>query len=111
MSTEPRADTSPAPETEFQRGETGVRILITLFFFLVARVLEMLFGLLALFCLGFALVTRRRPSARVQRFALRLIRYVVEIGRYLAYYDDEPPFPFRDLPPEPRLEPGDGYAR
>lgn len=111
MATDPRADSAPAPEPEFQRGETAVRILIALLFFLVARLVEMLFGLLALFCLGFALVTRRRPSARVQSFALRLIRYIVEIGRYLAYYDDEPPFPFRDLPPEPRLESSDGYAR
>jgi hypothetical protein len=83
---------------EFERSETAVRILITLLFFLISRLVEALYGLLALFCLGWVLVTKRRPSGVVQRFALRLIHYVVEIGRYLAYYDDDPPFPFRELP-------------
>lgn len=99
MTTDTAARESGAEE--FERAETAVRILITLLFFLIARLVEMLFALLALFCLGWALVTRRRPSETVQRFALHMIRYVVEIGRYLAYYDDDPPFPFRELPAEP----------
>ena len=92
-------------EEEFERAETGVRLLIVLLFFLISRLVEALFFLLALFCLGFALVTKRRPGEVVQRFAVRLIRYIVEIGRYLAYYDDDPPFPFRDLPPNPASMP------
>ena len=110
MTTEPPVNTAHDREEEFERAETGVRILIVLLFFLISRLVEALFGLLALFCLGFALVTKRRPGDAVQRFALRLIRYIVEIGRYLAYYDDDPPFPFRDLPPEPRLDEHDGLA-
>jgi hypothetical protein len=98
------SDTPVGRGEEFERTETGVRLLIVLLFFLITRLVELVFGLLALFCLGFTLVTKRRPGAAVQRFALRLIRYVVEIGRYLAYYDDDPPFPFRELPPEPRLD-------
>jgi hypothetical protein len=109
MTTDPRS-VPPAPAEEFDRGETGVRILIALLFFVIARLVEMLFALLAVFCLGWTLITRQRPSPTVQRFALRLVRYIVEIGRYLAYYDDDPPFPFRDLPPEPRLEAREGYA-
>jgi hypothetical protein len=97
-------------EEEFDRAETGVRFLIVLLFFVISRLVEALFALLALFCLGFALVTKRRPGDAVQRFALRLIRYIVEIGRYLAYYDDDPPFPFRDLPPEPEREERDARA-
>ncbi len=90
-------------EETFERGETAVRIGIALLFFLIARVVEALFAVLAIFCLLFALVTRRRPSALVRGFAMRTLAYAVEIGRYLSYVDDAPPFPFRELPEEPRL--------
>jgi hypothetical protein len=97
-------ETSHGQEDGFQRAQTGVRILIVLLFFLIARLLEALFALLAIFCLGFALVTKRRPGDAVRRFATRLIAYLVEIARYLAYCDDDPPFPFRELPRESARE-------
>ena len=90
-----------APEEELERSQTAVRLLLVLLFFVIARVLEALFGLLALFCVGFALVTKRRPGDAVRGFAMRLIAYLVEVGRYLAYVDDDAPFPFRELPREP----------
>jgi hypothetical protein len=92
-------------EEEIDRIETGVRILLSLLFVVIARVVGALFGLLVLFGLLYALVTGRRPSPEVRRFARRVIRYIVEVMRYLSYNDDDPPFPFRELPPEPTLEP------
>ena len=97
---------------EIPRAETGVRILLSVMFFVIARIVEAGLGVLIVFELGFALVTERRPSGAVRRVANHALSYLVEITRYLTYNDEAAPFPFRDFPPEldlttPRVEPGD----
>ena len=90
-----------SPEGRIERGETGVRLLITLLFFLIVQVVEAVLAVLILFSVGFALVTQTEPSEVVKRFTARVMDYVVEIIDYLSYNDPEhlgPPFPFRDLP-------------
>lgn len=91
-------DAEEAPEID--RGSTGVRILLTLLFFVVARVVEAALVVLIVFELAFALFTERRPSETVRRFANQTLSYLVEIGRYLTYNADAAPFPFREFPPE-----------
>ena len=80
------------------RGATGKRILLTILFILVVRVVETVLGIIILFELAFSLITRRTPSDRVLRFANRVVRYTFQIGQYLTYNRTDPPFPFDDFP-------------
>ncbi|MGH0031610.1 MAG: DUF4389 domain-containing protein [Myxococcota bacterium] len=93
---------------EIERGETGVRILLTLLFTVVAAALEAVISVIVVFELAWALVTRRRPDPRVRDLANRVVAYYYRIGRYLTYNDDAPPFPFADFPEA--VEPPGGAA-
>lgn len=83
-----------------ERTDTGIRILLTVLFVIVARVIEMVLLVVILFELAYTLATRRYPAASVRHFANRTIAYFYRIARYLTYNEDEAPFPFRELPPE-----------
>ena len=85
---------------EILRAQTGVRILLSLLFLVVVNVVEMVLFVVIVFELLYALITQRRPSGEVRRFARRALDYAVASVRYLTYHDDEPPFPFADFPPE-----------
>jgi hypothetical protein len=85
---------------EIERSETGIRVLFTLLFVLVIHAVEAVLGVVVLFGLAFALVTRTAPPERVREFAERVIRYAVEVVSYLTYNRQEPPFPFDAFPPE-----------
>jgi hypothetical protein len=87
-------------EAEIERSETGLRILLTLVFLLIARVVETVVVAVVVFELAYALVTRTPPSERVRRFANRAVAYFYRLGRYLTYNEAQPPFPFADFPRE-----------
>lgn len=87
-------------DVEITRGETGVRILLTLLFFLIAEVIQAVIAVCILFELIYALVTTSPPAPRVRAFANRVVSYYYRIGRYLTYAEPCPPFPFREFPPE-----------
>jgi hypothetical protein len=95
---------------EIERGDTGVRLLYTLLFIVVARVVETVLLVVIIFELLFAWITRQPPGEAVRRFANRTISYFYRIGRYLTYNDAQPPFPFAEFPEEveeiPALEAG-----
>jgi hypothetical protein len=101
MSTGSPFEASVQGGQRIERAQTGIRALLSLLFIVVVRVAEAVLLVVVVFELGFALVTRRPPSPAVRAFALRVLDYAVEVVRYLTYNDDEPPFPFRDLPPAP----------
>ena len=85
---------------DIDRGETGVRILYSLLFWLVLGLIRVGLGLLIAFELFWTLITTERPAARVRIFGNRLVSYSYRIGRYLTYNEDRPPFPFEEFPPE-----------
>jgi hypothetical protein len=87
-------------EQEIERGETGVRILYTLLFFVIARVVETVLLVVILYEIVYTLITQSPPTEGVRSFANRTVSYFYRIGRYLTYNDPEPPFPFTDLPSE-----------
>ncbi len=89
-----------AEEIAIERKETGIRILITLLFFVVTEILRWVLGAIVLFELGFALITQRLPSNRIRRFANQTVSYYFRILRYLTYNDSDRPFPFSDFPSE-----------
>jgi hypothetical protein len=89
------------PERQIERQETGMRIVLTVLFMLIVRVVEIVLGAIVLFQLVFTLITKRAPGERVVRFANRIIAYVMQLLRYLTYQDDQRPFPFSDFPADP----------
>ena len=80
------------------RGATGKRILFTILFILIVRVIESVLAIVIIFELAFSLIMQRAPSDRVVRLADRLVRYGYQIGQYLTYNKVQPPFPFDDFP-------------
>lgn len=83
------------------RVETLVRVLYTLLFFLIARVIEAAVGVIVFFQLVFSLITNRTPNPAVNAFARRVIEYGYQIGHYVTHNRKKPPFPFDELPDEP----------
>ncbi|MBI3301035.1 MAG: DUF4389 domain-containing protein [Deltaproteobacteria bacterium] len=101
--------------TPIERKETGVRILLSLLFGVIAHVVGTVLGVVVLFELAFALITKRPPSERVTHFANRTLSYLYRVVRYLTYNEPEPPFPFSDFPaamePSARLDEGRATAK
>jgi len=85
-------------ETRIERGDTGIRILLTILFAIVARVAEGVLGVVIVFSLVVALFTRRPPPRRLRELANRVIAYSYRIGRYLTYNESRVPFPFSEFP-------------
>ncbi len=83
---------------EIERRDTGIRILLTILFALIASVVETVLSVIVLFALIWTLVTRQAPSDRVRALANRIVAYYYRIARYLTYNESRVPFPFSDFP-------------
>ena len=90
-------------EIEIQRGDTLMRVLFTILFLLIARVVEVVLLVVIIFELLVSLITKKLPVESVRGFANQAVTYFYSIGRYLTYNQSDPPFPFSEFPPE--LEP------
>lgn len=86
--------------TVIDRSTTGKRILFTILFAIVVRLLEVVLAFVVLFELVYSLITKRSPHARVIRFANSLLCYAYDVGEYVTCNKDQPPFPFDELPDE-----------
>ena len=109
-----------ASEGEIDRKDTGIRILLTILFALIVGVIDAALGLIILFALLWALITKQPPGVGVRALANRIIAYYYRIGRYLTYNESLVPFPFSDFPevleesrwtPDPRESESLGLAR
>lgn len=107
-------------ESEIDRKDTGIRILLTILFVLIAGVVESILGLIILFALLWALITKQPPGVGVRALANRIIAYYYRIGRYLTYNESLVPFPFSEFPealeesrwtPDPRESESLGLVR
>ena len=85
-------------DQRIRRGDTGLRILLSLFFAVIGGVLETVLWLIVFFQLIVALANQRPPSLRVREFANRILSYYYRLGRYLTYNESRVPFPFSDFP-------------
>src|SRR5262245_45566139 len=90
-------------EQPIERTDTGIRILLSILFLLIAEVLRIVLGVTTAFCLAWTLATKRPPRERVRHFANRVLSYQYRLSRYLTYNEATQPFPFADFPAE--LEP------
>jgi hypothetical protein len=88
----------PGRDDFVSRRDTGLRILLSLLFVIVASLVETVLALIVVFELGVALVTERPPSTRIRDLANRIIAYYYRVGRYLTYNESRIPFPFDELP-------------
>jgi hypothetical protein len=86
-----------------ERKETGIRILLSILFAVIVHVVQTVLGVVVVFALAYALITKRPPGDPVKRFANRALSYQYHILRYVTYNAPQPPFPFADFPLE--LEP------
>jgi hypothetical protein len=87
-------------EHEIERVDTGIRFLLTLLFFVIARVMETILAVVILFDLIYVAITKSPPPERLRGFANRAIAYFYRVGRYLIYAEADAPFPFSDFPDE-----------
>lgn len=87
-------------DTAIERKDTGIRIILSAIFLLIAEVMKVILALLTLFALGWTLIMRQPPPAQVRRFANRVVSYQYHVFRYLTYNEETRPFPFSDFPPE-----------
>jgi hypothetical protein len=85
---------------EIERKDTAIRLVYTLFFVVIVRIVEAVVGVVVVFSLVFTLLTKRPPSESIKRFANRTISYLYHILRYATYNEPLPPFPFADFPQE-----------
>ncbi len=91
---------SALDEPVIERGETGIRILLTILYAIAFRVASTVFFAFVIFELGWALVTRRVPHDRVRALANRILSYMYETTRYMSYNLADRPFPLSDFTPE-----------
>jgi hypothetical protein len=84
---------------EIPLADTGIRILLTLLFAVVASVLRTVLIVIVVFELLWALITRRAPSVRLREFANRVVAYFYRLHRYVTYNEATVPFPFSPFPP------------
>ena len=83
-----------------ERGETGMRILVTLLFFVITRIVGIVLAIVVVYELLWTLITREPPQERVRQFANRTLAYLYESVRWMTYNRAREPFPFEDFPPE-----------
>jgi hypothetical protein len=98
MTEEEYGNAARASGCEIDRKDTGIRILLTLLFALIASVVESVVALIIVFALPWALITKQPPGLRVRALANRIITYYYRIGRYLTYNESLVPFPFSEFP-------------
>jgi hypothetical protein len=96
---------SHAPSDEFahgpveiDRGETGIRILLTILFAFVRGIVDSVLGLIVIVELLWTLITKQPPSPRLRELANRIVAFEYRIGRYLTYNEGTVPFPFSEFP-------------
>ncbi len=96
---EPDEVSSPESQaTHVRRGDTGMRILLTLLFAVIWGVLESVLGVVVLFSIAWALISRQPPPERLREVANLLVAYSYRIWRYLTYAEAQVPFPFSEFP-------------
>lgn len=95
-----------------RRGNTGIRILLTLLFAVIWGVVESVLGVVVLFSIAWALISRQAPPERLREVSNSLVAYSYRIWRYLTYAEPQVPFPFSEFPEplEPIRELGDDEA-
>ncbi len=85
---------------EIERKDTGIRVVISLLYWVILEVVKTVLAVLVIFELIYTLITKKPPSEGVRTFANRALSYHYRLLRYLTYNEPYRPFPLSEFPPE-----------
>ena len=85
---------------EIERKDTGVRIVLSLLYWVILEVVKMVLAVIVIYDLIYTLITKQPPSEGVRNFANRALSYQYRLLRYLTYNEPYRPFPLAEFPPE-----------
>ncbi len=85
---------------EIERKDTGVRVVLSLLYWIILEVVKMVVAVLVIFELLYTLITKKPPSEGVRTFANRALSYQYRMLRYLTFNEPHRPFPLSEFPPE-----------
>jgi hypothetical protein len=89
------------PKT-FPRKKIVVRLLYTVFFFIVFEILKIIIQVSVLFQYVYLLISKTYSNP-VRNFTNKVSVYAYRVLRYVALNDNEKPYPFHDFPQEMEL--------
>jgi len=85
---------------EIERKDTGIRIVISLLYWVILEVVKTVLAVLVIFELIYTLITKKPPSEAVRTFTNRALSYHYRLLRYLTYNEPHRPFPLSEFPPQ-----------
>ena len=86
----------------FPRKKILVRLLYTVFFFIVFEILKTIIQVSVFFQYVYLLISKTY-SEPVRRFTNKVSVYAYRVLRYVALNENEKPYPFHDFPKEMEL--------
>ena len=98
MTSSAESSTQDTFDREIDRYDTGIRLLLSLLFAFIRGLVDSVVGLIVVFSLLWAFITRQPPSERLRALANRIVTFDYRVGRYLTYNESSVPFPFSDFP-------------
>jgi hypothetical protein len=87
---------------KFPRKKIVVRLLYTIFFFIVFEILKIIIQVSVLFQYVYLLISKTYSSP-VRNFTNRVSIYAYRVLRYVTLNENEKPYPFHDFPEELEL--------
>jgi hypothetical protein len=83
----------------FPRKKIAVRLLYTVFFFIIFEILKIIIQVSVLFQYVYLLISKTY-SEPVRNFTNKVSIYAYKVLRYVALNENEKPYPFNDFPQE-----------
>jgi membrane peptidoglycan carboxypeptidase len=83
----------------FPRKKIFVRLLYTVFFFIIFEILKIIIQVSVLFQYVYLLISKTY-SEPVRNFTNKVSIYAYKVLRYVALNENEKPYPFNDFPKE-----------
>ncbi len=83
----------------FPRKKIAVRLLYTVFFFIIFEILKIIIQVSVLFQYVYLLISKTY-SEPVRNFTNKVSIYAYKVLRYVALNESEKPYPFNDFPQE-----------
>lgn len=80
------------------RVDTGLRMALSVLFWVILQLAETVIGALVVFQLFYTLITKETPGEGTRRLGNQLTAYIYQLHRYLTHNSGCAPFPFDDFP-------------
>lgn len=83
----------------FPRKKIAIRLLYTVFFFIIFEILKIIIQVSVLFQYVYLFITKTY-SEPVRNFTNKVSVYAYKVLRYVTLNENEKPYPFKDFPQE-----------